>query len=88
MLKLSCNKKINDVELADCYGWATEYGVHFVVDSQTVFNLWDNGEANSSYTDEVCSTIFELMRACNVCDPDEVVKVLKSDKDFVIEVCA
>lgn len=71
----------------DTYGWVTSAGVHFIADAYTVVSFWTTGEIDVSgiNTDET-STLADIIKDTHICTENEVLKVLLSEDDFVIEV--
>lgn len=71
----------------DTYGWVTSAGVHFIADAYTVVSFWTTGEIDvyRINTDET-STLADIIKDTHICTEAEVLKVLLSEDDFVIEV--
>ena len=71
----------------DTYGWVTSAGVHFIADAYTVVSFWTTGEIDvyGINTDET-STLADIIKDTHICTEKEVLKVLLSEDDFVIEV--
>ena len=71
----------------DTYGWVTSAGVHFIADAYTVVSFWTTGEidVNKINADEQ-DTLANIIKDTKICTEDEVLKVLLSEDDFVIEV--
>lgn len=71
----------------DTYGWVTSAGVHFIADAYTVVSFWTTGEidVDGINTDET-STLADIIKDTHICTENEVLKVLLSEDDFVIEV--
>ena len=71
----------------DTYGWVTSAGVHFIVDASTVVSFWTTGEIDVDKIDaDEKDTLADIIRDTHICTEDEVLKVLLSEDDFVIEV--
>ena len=71
----------------DTYGWVTSAGVHFIADAYTVVSSWTTGEIDvyGINTNET-STLADIIKDTHICTEAEVLKVLLSEDDFVIEV--
>ena len=71
----------------DTYGWVTSAGVHFIADAYTVVSFWTTGEidVNAINADEH-DTLAGIIKDTHICTEAEVLKVLLSEDDFVIEV--
>lgn len=71
----------------DTYGWVTSAGVHFIADAYTVVSFWTTGEIDvyRINTDET-STLADIIKDTHICTEAEVLQVLLSEDDFVIEV--
>lgn len=71
----------------DTYGWVTSAGVHFIADAYTVVSFWTTSEIDvyGINTDET-STLADIIKDTHICTENEVLKVLLSEDDFVIEV--
>ncbi len=71
----------------DTYGWVTSAGVHFIADAYTVVSFWTTGEIDvyGINTDET-SALADIIKDTHICTENEVLKVLLSEDDFVIEV--
>ena len=71
----------------DTYGWVTSAGVHFIADAYTVVSFWTTGEIEVNAIDaDGQDTLADIIKDINICTEDEVLKVLLSEDDFVIEV--
>lgn len=87
MIKYTNCFNINlDTPLDECYGWVTSAGVHFIGGSDTIINFWALGDTDVTSPTVTCRTLGDVIRSTNICTPDEIIKVLYSDKDFTIEV--
>lgn len=88
MVRLSAvaNNQLNTL-WHDTYGWVTSAGVHFIADAYTVVSFWTTGEIDvyEINTDET-STLADIIKDTHICTENEVLKVLLSEDDFVIEV--
>lgn len=71
----------------DTYGWVTSASVNFIADAYTVVSFWTTGEidVNKINADEQ-DTLANIIKDTKICTEDEVLKVLLSEDDFVIEV--
>ena len=71
----------------DTYGWVTSAGVHFIADAYTVVSFWTTGEIDVyRINTDATSTLADIIKDTHICTEAEVLKVLLSEDDFVIEV--
>lgn len=71
----------------DTYGWVTSAGVHFIADAYTVVSFWTTGEIDvDKINADEKDTLANIIKDTHICTEDEVLKVLLSEDDFVIEV--
>lgn len=71
----------------DTYGWVTSAGVHFIADAYAVISFWITGEIDVNTIDaDEKKTLADIIKDTNICTEAEVLKVLLSEDDFVIEV--
>lgn len=88
MIKYTLNNKLNlNVPWDDCYGWVSGRGVHFILDDKTIASFWKQGGVSRDDVDiEDADTLAELISHSGVCTLDEVIKLLYSEDDFLLEV--
>ena len=88
MVKFTFNTTLNlNIPWCDCYGWVSGQGVHFILNSTTIASFWKTGEIDRNDLDvEDADTILEVIEHSGVCAADDVIKILYTDEDFLIEV--
>ncbi len=82
----SDNEQLNKL-WHDTYGWVTSKGVHFIADAYRIVSFWCTGEIDvyGINADEK-DTLANIIKGTKICTEGEVIKVLLSEDDFVIEV--
>lgn len=89
MIKIQFNVNL-DVHICDIYGWVMDSGVAFVdTDGEYIITFWDMSDYDdinvTPIEQSLDVTLRDFLKATNICEPEDVRKVLTKPTDYTIE---
>lgn len=90
MIKTQFNVNL-DAHIRDIYGWVMDSGVAFVdTDGEYIITFWDMSDYDdinvTPIEQSLDVTLRDFLKATNICEPEDVRKVLTKPTDYTIEV--
>lgn len=89
MIKTQFNVNL-DAHIRDIYGWVMDGGVAFVdTDGEYIITFWDMSDYDdinvTPIEQSLDVTLRDFLKATNICEPEDVRKVLTKPTDYTIE---
>lgn len=89
MIKTQFNVNL-DAHIRDIYGWVMDSGVAFVdTDGEYIITFWDMSDYDdinvTPIEQSLDVTLRDFLKATNICEPEDVRKVLTTPTDYTIE---
>lgn len=89
MIKTQFNVNL-DAHIRDIYGWVMDSGVAFVdTDGEYIITFWDMSDYDdinvTPIEQSLDVTLRDFLKATNICEPEDVRKVLTKPTDYTIE---
>lgn len=89
MIKTQFNVNL-DAHIRDIYGWVVDSGVAFVdTDGEYIITFWDMSDYDdinvTPIEQSLDVTLRDFLKATNICEPEDVRKVLTKPTDYTIE---